>query len=357
MKYRTATLLPMGDLGGAGTKTIEVNVKDIISRIVLNWKITKGAEGMNAHDSADLTKIELVDGSDLLFSMTGGECQALCLYDRKVHAMNHGQHASANSQFSTYGIDFGRKLYDPELALDPSRFRNLQLKVTHNEAVSDTSADVGSLEVLAECFDEKPVTPQGFLMSKEIWNAALPLAGYTYVDLPTDYPIRQLLLKAYKDAYEPWALVDQFRIDEDNEKRIPFDFTDLEAYYRKMKSVWTPILEEFIAFLSQYSSTYYLTPTEYYPHLLLSTASQVLATIAVGGRGGAVTVTSAETPYIRGMVMGYLPNHCFQFPFGDPQDLDDWYDVTKIGSCRARLEAGGTDVTTSAIVLQQLRRY
>lgn len=357
MNYRTATLLPMGDLGGAGTKTIEVNIRDIISRIIINWKITKGAEGMNAHESADISKISLVDGSDVLFSMSGAECQALCLYDRKIGSMNHGQHANANSQFSTYGLDFGRKLFDPELALDPKKFSNLQLKITHNEATSDTAADVGSLEVLAEIFDEKVVSPVGFLMSKEHWSAALPLSGYAYVELPTNYPIRQLLLRAFKTAYEPWALVDQFRIDEDNERRIPFDFTDLEGYYRRMKSRWTPIEEEFVAFVYPTGRTYYLTPTEYYPILLMCSPDELATVPSVAGRGGQITIAIAGNAYVRGRVMGYLPHHCFQFPFGDQGDLDDWYDVTKVGSVRARLEAGGTDVTESAIVLQQLRRY
>ncbi|KKL88030.1 hypothetical protein LCGC14_1928740, partial [marine sediment metagenome] len=56
---------------------------------------------------------------------------------------------------------------------------------------------------------------------------------------------------------------------------------------------------------------------------------------------------------------GWLPNHCVQFPFGKPDDLNDWYDVTKLGSLRLRLKggSGGSSNGTGAVVLQQFRRY
>ncbi|KKK87598.1 hypothetical protein LCGC14_2751610, partial [marine sediment metagenome] len=101
------------------------------------------------------TKIELIDGSDVLHSLDGGQNQALCIFDRKCPTMNHGQYINANSQRSLYGIDFGRFLFDKELALDPSRFRNLQLKVSYDSDISDDGVTSGSLEVWADLFDEK----------------------------------------------------------------------------------------------------------------------------------------------------------------------------------------------------------
>ena len=58
-----------------------------------------------------------------------------------------------------------------------------------------------------------------------------------------------------------------------------------------------------------------------------------------------------------GWVHGYLPHHCFDFVFGDPNDLDDLYDVTKLGHLNLRLEAGDGGGTTGEVAIQQLRRY
>jgi len=361
MNYRTAKVLAAQDLGAAGTKTIDINLKDIVSRLTLIWKPVKSKEGMDAPLYQDIPKIELVDGSDVLFSMDGGEAQALNIYDRKCPTMLDGMIINALAALSIYGIDFGRKLYDPELALDPTKFRNLQLKVTWDENVADTGCEENTLEVIAECFDEKVVSPVGFLMSKEHWSGAKPLSGYEYIDLPTDFPIRKMLLKAYKAAYAPYQLVDQARIDEDNEKRIPFDWTDLEDYLKMMKNVWTPVEELLVGYgKGEPGYIYYMTPTEYnVAPLLTSTAAAAAATINLlpPMKGGKITVYANGTEPFTGRVTGYLPNHCFEFPFGDQMDLADWYDVTKLGSCRLRLEAGATDVEEAAVVLQQLRRY
>lgn len=359
MNYRTAKVLAEKTLSGAGTETIDINVKDIISRINLSWRVVRSGEGMDSYPYDDIDKIELVDGSDVLHSMDGGENQAICIYDRRCASMNHGEHKNANSEFSLYGIDFGRFLFDPELAFDPKKFSNPQLKVTYDVDVCDTGVTEGHLEVLAECFDEKVPSPVGFLMAKEHWSGAKPTTGYEYIDLPTDYPIRKMLIKAFLAGYEPWYQVSEARIDEDNEKRIPFDW-GLEDYYRFMKGFWTPIQEEFYGEGDSGATYYYyVTPTDYKStfigNVFTGAASCGPYNVCKGGK--IRLVTSAATGHVMGYVYGYLPNHCFEFPFGDQRDMSDWYDVTKLGSLRLRLKAGTGASTTTGVVLQQLRRY
>lgn len=157
MNYRTATIQSPTDLGPSGTQTIDINVKDVISRLIITFSRTKSKHSMDAEPWRDITKIELVDGSDVLHSMNGGENQALCMYDRRAPCMNHGQHLSACSEYDVFGIDFGRYLYDPSLAFDPKRFANPQLKISWNEAISDTGVTANALAVYAECFDEKEI--------------------------------------------------------------------------------------------------------------------------------------------------------------------------------------------------------
>jgi hypothetical protein len=359
MNYRNAKILPEKTLTDTGTETIDINIKDIISRITLAFRRVKTYQYMADHGYADIIKIELVDGSDVLHSLNGGENQALCIYDRHCGSMNNGEHMTTVDEYDLFGIDFGRFLYDPLLAFDPAKFNNPQLKITYDVNLSDTGVTSGYLEIWADCFDEKVVSPVGFLMSKEHWSGAKPTAGYEYIDLPTDYPLRKMLVRAYVKTTEPWYNIGSVRLDEDNEKRIPFDWTDMEDYTRVMRSIWTPVEELLATQVQNTSAVWYVTPTDYF---------FAVAGIEAGGasgiylndtsmKGGKLTLAAATNRQIHAIVRGFLPNHCFEFPFGDQMDIADWYDVTKLGSLRLRLGAGTGGAVTAGVVLQQLRRY
>jgi len=362
MNYRRAEILAGTDLTTAGTKTIDLNIKQPISRISLYWQVTASKQGMDSYCHRDMVKIELVDGSDVLHSLNGGQNQALCIYNRKCPTMIHGQFHSGDSLGSVYGIDFGRYLYDPELAFDPTKFNNPQLKITHNESLADTGASVNELEIVADVFDEKVISPIGFLMAKEHYSYTLLGTGYEYVDLPTDHPLRKLLVQGYLSGYEPWYTVGEARLDEDNDKRILFDW-DLERYFRIMKGVWTPVEDNIMGLLGTGDNkNYYGTPTDYWAVPILFsrgvTSEFYLLATARGGKANIYSVTGGAGAWI-GVYRGWLPNHCFELPFGNPQDLNDWYDVTRVGNLRLRLKggSGGASGGTGAVVLEQLRRY
>ena len=359
MNYRTAQLLAATDVGASGTKVIDLNIADIISRINIRWQIMKVGADMNSYPHKDITKIELVDGSDVLHSLNGGQNQALCIYDRKAPTMLEGGIISANNQISYYGIDFGRFLFDPNLAFDPTKFKNPQLKISYNEAVSDTGASANELEVWAECFDEKVPSPMGFLSAKEHYSYTPAASGvYEYIQLPTDYLLRKMLIQGYKAQYEPWYQISDAKLDEDNDKRIPFDW-NMEKYYQIRKLQDVP-LQELISFLASTSgTTLYLTPTDYWAIMTGTprTSTDNLYQNQPGKGGHFVTISGTQSE-ISTIVTGWLPNHCFQFPFGDQTDPDDWYDVTKIGSLRLRLKSGaGYASSACAVILQQLRPY
>jgi len=359
MKYRVAKILAEESLSAAGTKTIDLNVTEPISRIDLRYQITKSKQAMDGPPAKDITKIELVDGSDVLHTLSGYENQALCIYDRRVPTMNHGQVINANSQRSIYGIDFGRFLWDPMFAFLPGNFKNPQLKVTYNTILSDTGATTPLLEVIAHIFDEKAVSPAGFLMSKEIYSATSPASTtFAYVDLPTDYPIRQILLRGYEDAYEPWQAILEARLDEDNLKRIPFDW-DIEQYYQVMKGVWPVVEEALIAEEPAAGTVFYVTPTDYWCQVIGISRSSNASVFSTGlNRGGKATVICSLSTTFSAIARGYLPNHCIQFPFGLQDEPDDWYDVTKKGSVQLRVRGGLRGGNTSfQVVLQQLRKY
>ncbi len=359
MNYRRATVLAEKTLNESGTETIDLNIQQPISRIDIRFRVTKGAYGMASQAAYDVTKIELVDGSEVLHSLSGLVNQAVCIYDRKIGTMSHGQHLISNSDESEFGIDFGRYLYDPLLAFDPTRFRNPQLKITYSRILVDTSGSAAYMEIIAHVFDEKVISPIGFLMSKQVVDQSNPANdSFKYIDLPLDFPIRKLILRAEEDAYAPWSCIEGFKLDEDNEKRIPIDVVT-EDYYRIMKGVWTPCQEPLAADKDGDNVTLYVTPTDYWSLFLVNQVGGIDQPYATGvTQGGKGTFTTSLAEVFQGIAYGFLPNHCFEFAFGIQDDLEDWYDVTKVGNLRARVRGGSVGTGgTHQIALEQLRRY
>jgi len=362
MNYRLATLLPEEALSptAAGTKLIPIRLREPISRIALKFNVTKSLQAMTDHPAADITKIELVDGSDVLHATTGFENQALCIFDRKVPSMLEGVSLINVPQDSMYGIDFGRWLFDPELAFDPTKFSMPQLKVTYNSLLSDTGATLPKLQALAYVFDEKPVSPIGFLMSKEHHseNAPASATAFKYVELPLDYPYRRIMVRAFLVNYPPEHTISAVKIDEDNEKRIPFD-VDVEDYCELSRARWQQVVDHMHVNPAIASQYYFVTPSNYFASVAgLCTSPTAHYNIALGRTGGRVYITSDEVTTILGQAMGWCPNHCFDFECGDPNDIADWYDVTRVGNLRLKLAGGGAGITgTYQVVIQQLRRY
>lgn len=357
MKYRVAEILAEKTLNASGTEVIPVNVVDPISRIDLLFQVNKGEAGaMSGHPAKDISKIELVDGSDVLHCLSGYENQALAIYNRKVSTMLFGETLHNNPIYSAYGIDFGRKLWDTELALDPKQFRNLQLKVTYTSTEVSAAGTTPKLKVVGHMFDEKVVNPIGFLMAKEFINEATPANdAFKYVDLPTDHLVRQLLLRGYYDGVYVDGAVEGLRLSEDNEKRIPFDWNIVD-YCRIMRGIWKPVQEMLYGYAAPTDGDiFYVTPTDYHVTVAAVPVDGGDTIAQTTSTGGKVTM---EGGYFHAVVQGWEPNNCIQFPFGDQQDLDDWYDVTRLGSLRARVR--GSDCGTTCeyqLVLEQLRRY
>ena len=361
MKYRQTTILARTDLGAAGTKTIDINLTDVISRIEITFE--GYVDGTQATQwAANISRIELVDGSEVLFSLTGMEAQALNIYSRKCPTMQGPFSCGGNYWLGTFAIDFGRFLYDPVLAFDPTKFNNPQLKITYDEDAAFTATETSYTEVTAFVFDELVVSPVGFLMAKE-HHSYTPTANnaYEYIDLPTDMPIRQILVRAFLSGKCPDTVVDEIRISEDNDKRVVLD-TELTRYVKRMCGVWPQIHELFEEYATVVTSTTYyryFTPTSEFSSAIASprTGFKVFAN-EDSMRGGYLQWHGEDGIMFCGHIHGWLPLHCIQFPFGLSDEIDSWYDVQNKGSVRMRLlSAGDYSGSVVSTVLEQLRRY
>lgn len=359
MNYRHVKLLDLKTIDADGTEKIDIDLADPISQIILDLRVKNGLEASStAHPVESVSKIEIVDGSEVLFSLTGRCAQALDIYNNGNHPrggmLNYLQNTETEHHIA---LDFGRYLYDPVLALDPKKFRNPQLKITHAYQAGGMNPSECKLAVYAEVFDEKTIVPMGFLMAKEIKSWSGTATEHEYTDLPTDYTYRKLLLQAWKSDKPPNWVMDWIKLTEDQDKRVLFNerYRNL-MYYMGRKNAY--VNETFYASGSTTAHNRHVVPCmDVLGSVTQWRAALVQSAVAMyGGDGGLLTVDCESVNNVNGIVGGFAPHAVLCIPFGDQMDTGDWYDVEKIGSLKLDITDGQTS-TTSKIFLQQLKRY
>lgn len=360
MNYRKTKILASKSVTVNATETIDINIRDIISSIYVRIQAKNGSTPCTpaGHPAGFATKVELVDGSDVLFGLDGYEIQALNYYDRLVTPDTELIDGENDYHHASFLLDFGRFLYDPMLAFDPKKFVNPQLKITNDWDLVDSSAAAGYLLVEADVFDEKMPSPIGFLMSKEIEAYTMGnAAAHKYIDLPLDHPFRKLLFRAYITNKAPNSIIDDFKLSEDHDKRIPID-VDIDEYLRWQMGILPPLVEHFQLRLSATAKSVYTMPTYWPMAFVMPSASGYVnydGTYYEGERHSLIanaTISGAS----QGHIFGYVPHHTICFNFGDQNDMDDWYDVTRLGSLRADIYQK-TQAAACILFGQQMRRY
>jgi len=358
MNTRIATILAAEDLGEAGTKTIDINIKDIISRITIMFQATNVAEAMASHPAGNITKIELVDGSDVLFSLNGHQAQAINFYDREIQPYSYIDNIATHNQRALFGLDFGRFLYDKIMAFDPTKFTNPQLKITWDEDVCEVDATVNSCIVRAHIFDELVPTPAGFFMTKEVYSYTVAETGYEYIDLPTDFITQQIFIRSQLDAEPFAAILDEFKLSEDNDRRIPLDLTVLEIM-REVIEQWGYVLEH--AYLKGVDSAtaFYAMPSDIgHPVRAPYGAADAGAIWSADGGKFYYIGTSAAINH-KALIYGVLPHATMPILPKPGIEIADWFDVTKLGSLKLRIKDSAPSATTPSaqVITKQYRTY
>lgn len=362
MNYRLATVLDRESHVADITKVIDLNLADKVSQLVVLYEPVNGAEAAStAHPAKCISKIELVDGSDVLYSLSGQEAQAADFYHRKKEPENLMCYLNGMTSEMVYKMNFGRKLWDPILAWDPKKFTNPQLKITIDINGGGCTVASGYLTVLAKIFDQKAITPVGFLMHKEIKDYALGAGTHEYTDLPVDFPYRKLFARIQKEAAGLEYCFDTIKLSEDNDRRIPFNHTIFEI----LKAIVTegPAYREKIITHGPGAIRNYHNTPGYWPVFASTGWSDSATPQAIntyegdGGRFRVVNTTAGVN--LSHLCEGYCPHCVIEIPFGDQDDIEDWFDPTKIGNLRLDIKSGSTMSSTYScqIFMQQLRRY
>ena len=237
MKYRDVELYYQQTLDDVGTKIIDLRTTDPISAIRLSFFGTNGATHNKENYLNDvITKIELVDGSDQLLSVSLKEAQAIQYrLTKKFPFMRPGE-SGGGEQEEHAVLLFGRYLWDTEYYMDLTKFRNPQLKITTNIAAVRAAGDEGyltgylkvSIDLLVIQEGAKPAL--GFLMQKNIYGFTSADSGDEHIDLPMEYPYVGLLMRAYQVGHDPYHNISKIKINCDAGKYIPLDIRVKDLY-------------------------------------------------------------------------------------------------------------------------------
>ncbi len=362
MNYREVEILGPTDLGASGTKIIDLDIQDLLSTIELTWR-TKVAtvSDMTATHASCISKIELVDGSEILWSLSGEQAQALGWYGHGLPPLNDITVVQNDYMTSVIPIYFGRFPLDPDLAFDPKRFINPQLKITWDEDAANASVVVNELTVRAWAFDQKAISPRGFLMAKEI-KAFTPVASaYEYTDLPTDYPYRLIMLRSASTDKNPFEVLDEFKLSEDHDKRVPFDLTGYEIFRKFVWPLGPNAQKVRLNETAGDAMALYLAPTYLQSGQVDYDADVVAADddytqVAYAGNKVTIAATVNYVPYLLSLE-GYAPHFCMAIPLGRLDDIGDWFDPRVLGNVRLTTKGASAVGTSPAaqIVIQQLR--
>jgi len=359
MNHRWSEVLASETITAAGTRApIDLKGLDPITRLSVLIKLTNNGSTPTDHPAKSLVKLEIVNGSDVLTSLNGMETQALAFYDTGKTPYSNLIYLDNVMALIAFDIYFGRWLHDPDLAFDTSKFKNPQLKIQHNLAAGGSAPDSMDIRVRAELFDQKKVSPSGFLQSKEIYSYTLASSGNEFIELPVDYPVRKLMIMSRAAAKAPYEQYNQLKLTEDMDKR-----TILEGYtsdFQKVIAGRYPLYQDMLyGSASAAGVAHFITPCfDAYPSLNAEgTNAQIYTEAFVNG--GTKTIHSDVNTNFHGLYSGLCPHGAISLPMGDQNDPDDWWDVSKLESTRLKITAGSSVEADSTlqVVLQQLRKY
>lgn len=368
VKYRDAYIEDAKVLADSGTETIDIEVTDPITELLVEIYATNhsGAPNKLSPISRCVSKIELVDGSDVLYSLSGQQALAMAFYDQGRLPHREVNEWVANRQVDIFPIIFGRYLGDPQLGFDPTRFKNPQLKVTWNLAAVNAvgsggfATGTGRLTIIAKIMEEIAAKPAGFLMNKELKSWTTADSGDETTDLPTDYPYRKLCVRSYEANVELTSAITKLKLSCDQDKFIPFNLwtSDLarmmEAWFGKAFQSYQFTQDDDAAFELWMDMDIHCWGLIEGTGVILNIRDPWSGRVTldmVNHAGAAQTACSGHLDAVAACM-----ESAFAYPFGDQEKPEEWFNAPAYKSVRLIATQGNAGGAAS-IFLQQHRKY
>lgn len=358
MNYRQYKFYARTAFTSDTTIVIDLNMVDEISVITLIFEMYKTAVVQTGHPLLAITKIELIDGSEVLFSLDGMEADALNWYHNNGRFPSNYNYGNTGGTYTrVVNLNFGRWLYDPDFGFDPKKFQNPQLRISLDVNAWAATATTVYVTGVANLFDEITPNLKGMLIAKEIKSWTMASSTHEYTELPTDMRYRALYFRPYLLGTEPNQCVSNFKLSEDYDKKIPYDL-DMDTILRSLVERYPQVEETYWFSLATSTRYLYIAPTTRVTAVSAVWASTGVAQDAAfyNGDGGQLdTIATANASNTQIHVRGWVPHSTYEIPTGEKSDPNDWWDVSRLGSLKADIT--GAASATGYLFLQQLRPY
>ncbi len=348
MRTRHSIIEDSFSIASSGIKTIDLKGTDPISRLTILPRVTNpNAHTAIGHPEEVIEKIEIIDGSNVIFSMKGMGAKALAYYSSKLVPISSLNFMALEWAISPIDIYFGRFLFDRVLGLDPKKFNNLQLKITHNVDAAMTSASVGTVTVAADVFDDDPPAFTGYLMSKEHHNLTLVADAVSYIDLPEDFLMRMIMLYSFSDSQAPEYQVTSLRLTEAHDKKIIFDepMEELQQYFQSQFPPWHEKVSGRCS--STTVQSFWITPAFEQTIVLVPTNDQdkvVQMDASTGGQKRQIEAEAAVT--WEAIARDWAPHGSLPLDFRGNDDPAQYWNVEDAGGARLKVTAAASPDTT-----------
>lgn len=359
MNYRQVTLLPSTSLGASGVKIIDLNLRDPVSRLLFYLEVTTGGGNFTKHISEALTKVELIDGSEVLMSVPGSVLDSIPYFTgQPVTIDKHGWEQSTTHKARLY-YDFGRFLYDPKYAFDPAKLTNPQLRLTFDGTNVEANATDVTLQVEGLVFDDRIVQASHYLGVKQLIEWSPGNNEWKYVQMPTDYPYRLLLVQAYNPGKAIDDILSNIRLSEDQDKRIPYDVGAAEL--AKNNAIDYGRVYDQAEGDAQTSDRDYMSRVGKLMAVGHAAATEANLDNITITEAAKVTIGASTGSFALSLILsGFCPHSIVSLPVGHPADENDWYNVGGLGSLELQLKSGGSASSNAGnpkIYVQQGRSY
>jgi len=367
MKTRDAVLDYQYTAKDTETYKKDLDLVEPISALELEVECTNGATSNKGNFISDIvTKIEVVDGSEVLHNLNMSQLEAMYFYKLGKMPAIFPSEWGAGAQRHNVLLMFGRYLWDREYAFNPKAFTNPQLKITFNKAAIRAAGDTGfatgdniKLTTVAKVFEDVPA-PAQFLMAKQIENFT-STSGEKRLEFPTDYIYRMLLTRLWKQGSDIREIVTDMKLTCDVDSFIPFNrkTQQLDAQALALFGVGRIKHDIFCSHQETVRLIHNMEP-DARPFYQLSTVPDIIGIdyqwssemkLNMFDHAGSADTTDRKITMVE---EGHAPHATLPIPFGRPGMPEDWFDPKVYKKLELVLTQGVEDAVCE-IAAEQVR--
>jgi len=365
MKFKEIYLKKDEVVPDSGTKKVDLRLDVPIQSLRVIYKQTPSGADYDDHPIyKDVDKIEVVDGSEVIFSLNGRQCLGLNFYERGRLPDAKICNKNGVENFQVFEINFARDERDDELGFDPRRYRNPVLQLTHTfeTGTGKWTANGTKLTVIARVLDVQSASPRGVLMTKEIYSYTMGTSGEHTIELPRDYPYRLLGIQTLLSGNTFEENVSNVKLTCDMDRFVPFNYR-AEDFIRIIKEKFGIGIEilsqnkkdnEVIYSQFQNVLNAHVRPSNDLNIANVESIDAEKITLQVLKLTTSPSIAKANTDQlIYGQAQGIEPHGLVAWNFGTMQDMNSWFDPRNYQTVQLKLTQSAA--AECAIILQQLK--